>query len=124
MASGSQWAHAIVACVLLGVALLLPVVFAFATLVVPIVRERRAKWRLRMKRVDVKETDAVVAEPHYCGGFRLAVARGKLGVVKAMTAKWERKGLVRQLNANAYTVRMRMNKAILGRHERNMMYLV
>ena len=95
MATVSQWSHAIVACVLLALALLLPVVFACVTLVVPGVRERRAKWRLRVKRDEVKETDAVVAEPHYCGGFRLAVARGKLHVVRAMTARWERRGLVR-----------------------------
>ena len=94
MATSAQWAHAIVACVLLAIALLLPVVFAFVTLIVPGVRERRAKWRLRERREEVKETDAVVAEPHYCGGFRVAIARGKLSVVKAMTATWERRGLV------------------------------
>ena len=97
MATVSQWSHAIVACVLVALALLLPVVFVCVTLVVPAVRERRAKWRLREKKESVQETDAVVAEPHICGGFRLAVARGKLDVVRAMTDTWERKGLVREV---------------------------
>ena len=94
MATASQWAHAVVACVLVAMAVLLPVVFMVVTLVVPEVRQRRARRRLLERRE--RDEDAVVAAPHSCGGFRLAVARNDITEVKALTYQWKEMGMVRQ----------------------------
>ena len=94
-------AHGIVAVVLVVMAIAAPIFFAVAIFVVPDLRRRFARRRMRKSQPETAEErrNAALAEPHVCGAFRLAVANGKLDDVKAITTRWTRAGMVRTAEA-------------------------